>query len=254
MSRKALKMETKGSHGGGANRAGAFTLLELLVVIAIIAILAAMLLPALARAKGKAQGIQCLNNEKQLQLAWQLYAEDNGGKLAPAPGDPNTTNTSWCAGRFALPAEPSGANIDVSLLKNSLLGRYANNPGVYKCPGDKTVNVRSFSENCAMGSDAEPGFTVFTTVASVPNPSDIFVFIDESYKTIDNSHFLIYFTPADDLVDRPAAYHGMSGNLSYVDGHVEGRHWLTDPSDRGVAANPQDASWVKSHASVKRNP
>jgi prepilin-type N-terminal cleavage/methylation domain-containing protein len=142
----------KGPNMKTATRKNAFTLIELLVVIAIIGVLAAMLLPALARAKARAQGTKCLNNTKQLQLAWQLYADDNHDAIPPCPGGtpPATTNQSWCAGDFIQnPADKT----DLGLLKNSLLGSYSGSAGIYKCPGDTTDNVRSYSENCAMNGN-----------------------------------------------------------------------------------------------------
>ena len=223
-----------------------FTLIELLVVIAIIAILAAMLLPALSRAKIKAQGIKCLNNVKQLQLAWQLYADDNGDVMAPAVGGSPMTNESWCAGNFLN--NPPDAT-DLTLLKNSLIGRYAGSTGVYKCPGDLTPNVRSYSANCAMGGDAAAGFTLFTKTASVKSPSQYFVFLDESTDTLDNGHFLIGFDTtyaAATFQDNPAAYHGGSGNLSYVDGHAASRHWAEKPV---TDMNP-DGIWLMQHGSL----
>jgi len=225
----------------------AFTLIELLVVIAIIAILAAMLLPALSRAKTKAQGIQCLNNVKQLQLAWQLYADDNGDGIAPAEGGSPGTNQSWCAGNFTV-NPPDSTNL--VLIKNSLMGRYTGGPGVYKCPGDITANVRSMSANCAMNSDDdEPGFTYFRKTSAVPSSSHYFVFLDESSRTLDNAHFMINFNQnysTTIIVDNAAAYHGMSGNLSYVDGHAAARRWAANP----VADTNPDGIWLMQHASL----
>jgi|SRR5450756_1757696 len=227
----------------------AFTLIELLVVIAIIAILAAMLLPALSKAKARAQGTRCLNNVKQLQLAWQLYVDDNGDVIPPSAGGSPTTNQSWCAGNFMVtPADKS--NLD--LLKNSLLGQHAGSTGIYKCPGDTTDNVRSFSENCAMnGDDADlmGSFKFFKKTSSVPSATQYFVFIDESSVTIDNAHFRIDFNQnynAANVVDNPAAYHGMSGNTSFVDGHASSKKWHVTP----VADMNPDGIWLMQHGSL----
>ena len=227
----------------------AFTLIELLVVIAIIAILAAMLLPALSKAKARAQGIRCLNNVKQLQLAWQLYADDNGNVIPPSAGGSPTTNQSWCAGNFAVnPADKT--NMD--LIKNSLLGQHAGSTGIYKCPGDTTDNVRSFAQNCAMnGDDVDlmANFKFFKKTSSIPSATQYFVFIDESTATIDNAHFRIDFSQNYNTVavrDNPAAYHGTSGNVSFVDGHASAKKWHASPV---TDMNP-DGIWLIQHGSL----
>ena len=228
----------------------AFTLIELLVVIAIIGILAAMLLPALSKAKARAQGTRCLSNVKQLQLAWQLYADDNGDVIPPSAGGSPATNQSWCAGHFT--ANPTDKT-DLTLIKNSLLGPLASSTGIYKCPGDTTDNVRSFSENCAMNNDGTDAalwtqFVLFHKSTSVPSPSQYFTFIDESSATIDNAHFLIGFdkTYATAVVDKPATYHGGSGNTSFVDGHVSSHKWHASPV---TDINP-DGIWLMQHGSL----
>jgi len=230
------------------NAKRAFTLIELLVVIAIIGILAAMLLPALASAKARAQGTHCLSNIKQLQLAWQLYADDNNDAIAPSAGGSPSTNQSWCAGYFKNAADQT----DLRLLKNSLLGSYTASTGIYKCPGDHTSYVRSYSENCAMNNNGTDGFTnkfvLFTKATSIPSATQYFVFIDESSATIDNGHFLINFDTAYSTAvsDTPATYHGRSGNTSFVDGHAASRRWQSSPA---TDTNP-DGIWLMQHGSL----
>jgi prepilin-type N-terminal cleavage/methylation domain-containing protein/prepilin-type processing-associated H-X9-DG protein len=231
------------------NRADAFTLIELLVVIAIIAILAALLLPAFSRAKMSAQSIACLNNLKQLQLCFQLYVADNNDYFVPnnsisVIGAPsmNVQGLSW------LPDVSAVAEIDPSNIVNGLLFQYNNSLAIYHCPADQStletpdgqplpqLRWRSYNMSQSVNGypqgDPEyysiiPAWTKFTEVRH-PNPSELFVLIDENSDTQEDAEFgnppvgSPYFWP-NVWWDMPSDRHNRGGNLSFADGHVE--HW-----------------------------
>ncbi len=179
-----------------------FTLIELLVVIAIIAILAAMLLPALSKAKTKAQQISCINNLKQIQLAWLLYSGDNNDKICrtggtmSAPPDPYQPNAQpgGALANWVLGTDASNPNLDY--IKRGLLYPYLNTVEVYKCPGDKDgKRVRSLSMSAWMNpinteGQLDPAYVVFRKQTNIRRPSETWVAIDEN-RNINDGWFLV---------------------------------------------------------------
>jgi len=244
-------MKTKPvSHGGRTTR-GAFTLIELLVVIAIIAILAAMLLPALSKAKQKAQGIKCVSNLKQLQTAWYLYSGDFNDRIAPTGGegdtatsltDPLLSNGNWVHGRMDLAGTPS---TDPGLVKAGSLFPYTKSVGIYKCPADlkaqpnatgsQTPTTRSMSMNCWMNPINVGGFgaglaRIYKKQSDIASAVNTWVTLDESPGTINDGWFVCDpFAYPNSWPDVPASYHNKAGGISFADGHAQIKKW-TDPA------------------------
>lgn len=234
-------------------RAG-FTLIELLVVIAIIAILAAMLLPALASAKEKARNIKCVNNNRQLQLAWQLYADDNDDQ---PPFNNNGATTGWVWGIMNFTPNNTD-NTNTIYLLNASIGPYLQTAEVYHCPSDKSMaseggallpRVRSVSMNWYMngvlGFPQWSGtYPRYTRTAQIPNPSDKWVFIDEDQNSINDGLFAVNMVlqgAAAQWVDRVAVYHVAASSFSFADGHSEIHRWSSK------VPTTADLNWLQAH-------
>jgi len=269
------------SRRNGAFRSGrcGFTLIELLVVIAIIAVLAAMLLPALARAKMQAWRSQSVANIRQLQLGANMYANDNGGYLLPnAPFNPPSPGSkAWIDVSTMAYVEGIGnlmGNTNIALYTDGLLAPYLSNVmGVYKSPADTLPSangdrIRSYSMNGQMGCAYTLTLINFDSPATryvkesdikQPSPSDAFVFCEENPYTINDGYLEINSQPsAPGFPDVPAAYLGGSCAFSFADGHAEPHKWVTGtlitakgPYPKlGNANQNADWQWLSQHATV----
>jgi prepilin-type N-terminal cleavage/methylation domain-containing protein/prepilin-type processing-associated H-X9-DG protein len=248
-------------HGG----LGAFTLIELLVVIAIIAILAALLLPALAKAKAKAQGIQCLSNNKQVILAWHMYSLDNRDRVCnnftiPGTEDAITSKRfdNWANNIMTWTAGGSVddiSNTNEAWVKNGVLANYtANALGIFKCPADNYVSpvqqkagfksrLRSISMNALFGYSGDngdndsngeawfnQGYIQYLKQTDIRSPAMVWVTLDEHADSINDAFFILSTPTATLWGDTPASYHNNACGFSFADGHAETHKWRSRTS------------------------
>jgi prepilin-type N-terminal cleavage/methylation domain-containing protein/prepilin-type processing-associated H-X9-DG protein len=243
-------------------RRNAFTLIELLVVIAIIAILASLMLPVLSRGKAKGTQIACLNNIRQLQVAWTTYSSDHNNFLPENKmtglgllGCVSTTN-SWVVGN-------TQASADLDLIRKGSIYSYTPNVGVYRCPADHSTlfgasapRTRSYSMDSYLNGGLDVGIyggylpgIVLKDSELNPNPAGIFVFADENEATIEDGVFLLYRDPADFWQNGPEHRHSRGANLSFADGHCERWQWKYP---NGIQFNGQTAANAQDLEDLRR--
>jgi len=244
---------------GQSQRDRAFTLTDLITVLAVVLILIMVQLPSAATTQGKGQSASCLNNHRQLVRAWQLFAEDNNGRLVGNldGGDVSNvgnSNKTWVLGWLdptsdsPFPAQYGGrANTNTYVLSQlSPLSPYlGHSPNVFKCPADKSLSrgtkglprVRSISMNSYVGERGGPytsGYKQFKMILEFtdPSPAQAFVFTDEREDSINDGILFIDMRGYDPtapsfytIVDYPADWHNRGANLSFADGHTETWRW-----------------------------
>jgi prepilin-type N-terminal cleavage/methylation domain-containing protein len=274
------------SQSGATGKGNGFTLIELLVVIAIIAILAALLLPALANAKKRAQGIVCLSNMKQLQLAAILYGSNNDDNMPANVTLAGATTLNWEAGTFASPLNgnvgenPNGCatnpfylgvqgNTGFGVTLRGSIGRYAKAAGVFHCPADLFMDptwhmsrVRSCSANAWVDGAGVGGgggnYKVFKKTSDFGgklSASDCFVFLDENPISLNDGWFL-YIPDGKGVNDGPAVNHGLLSSFSFADGHAELQLWHdVFMKYAGINRNISgaDSMWMAEHGTYLRD-
>lgn len=245
-----------------------FTLVELLVVIAITAILASLLLPALAKTRARAQALGCLNNTRQLILAWQLYGNDHEGLLPynlVMNGSSFRTNANWVNNVMSWDLSPDNTNL-ATITQASLGPFLAGATQILHCPSDDVLSpaqsmagwsarIRSYSMNAMIGNAGSasaggynvnnPSYRQFFKDTQIPRASEIYVFLDEHPDSIDDGFFLnrasaVNSSSSQKWTDLPASYHNNCTTFAFADGHGELHRWQKSLTLRPSAPHAAD--------------
>jgi prepilin-type processing-associated H-X9-DG protein len=234
----------------------------------------------LAKAKQKAQGIMCLNNMKQLTLAWILYSDDFQGKLPPNAN--GSGSRGWVDGWLSFDANNTDNTNILFLTTLSKLGPYSQNFGVYKCPADKypcrmfgqevarvrSVSMNGFVEggyynNASGGSTWYPAYNRYDKMSDIvnPPPTKLWVFVDEHPDSINDGWLITSVDAPHVWTDLPASYHNGACGFSFADGHAEIKKWLDSTtvvpvqkvSRNGWRVIPtRDTTWVIERSTALR--
>ena len=267
-----------GLHRSDLASAPGFTLLELLVVIAIIGILAALLLPVLSKAKQRAQGTFCVSNGKQLMLAMNLYASENQGWLPPNPDYPQ--DQLWINGDMGKSDQATNTALMMDPNRSLIVPYISKSAGVFKCPADKTVHVRTFSMSQAVGTITTNGATrpvdgpwldgthehkanspwrTYGKFESMlkPSPAGLWVLIDEDEFNIGDGAYAVTMILPTEMLDFPGTQHNLAAGVHFADGHTETHRWRDSRSRPGGKVSPglhpqpdnQDIVWLQEKTS-----
>lgn len=271
--------------GCGLSGRGGFTLIELLVVVAIIAILAALLLPALTAARNQGLRVQCINNEKQLALSWQMYSTDNSEALVlNGSGQPRASGPYlWVTGDNHGFPDALAYDRYLTDARYALFNPYLRNARSYKCPSDRSTiviggktlpKVRSYAMNAYLGTlpgnfrgpvEIKSAFRVYVKMGHVAqdSPANRLVFMDVNPGSICTAAFGVDML-GDTFIHYPATSHSRSAIVSFADGRVETHKWRDARTHKAVpkgsghiehresSPGNQDLRWIRERTTVRR--